>query len=197
MKALEVFHQQNGDVTKAFYAELDSHGPLGRIATCLFRAQKRSSRAKEYRRGKFRSAAYDVKTWSMGELCKVLAEHGTKHGIKWGWQPDHETKFAMESSWVLYVDLPQGQVSFHSPERLTGPDYAGKWDRTGSSAARIIQFADSVIDSGYAGASVVLQDGIDPPFVHGPGPGDDPDEVPWYETRAEMLEAEAKAKAAR
>ncbi len=31
------------------------------------------------------------------------------------------------------------------------------------------------------------------PIKHGPGPGDDPDEVPWYETRAEMLAAEAKA----
>jgi hypothetical protein len=34
------------------------------------------------------------------------------------------------------------------------------------------------------------------PIQHGPGPGDDPDEVPWYETRAEMLAAEAKARSA-
>ncbi len=188
MKALEVFNQQDGEVTKAFYAELNCSGPAGKLATALFRAQKRSSRAKDYRRGKFRAAAYDVKAWSMSEVCRLLKEHAVQLGIRWGWQPDHETKFAMESSWVLYVDLPQGQVSFHSPDRMDGPDYSGKWDRTGSSAARIIQFADSVLPSGLTPPAEV-------PFVHGPGPGDDPDEVPWYETRAEMLAAEAKAAA--
>lgn len=145
MTALEVFSQNNGDVTKDYYARLNSIGPIGQIASCLFRAQKRSSRAKDYKRGKYRHAAYDVKSWSMSELCKVLEVHGSLLGIEFGWQQDHDTVFGQEPSWVLYVDLPQGQVSFHSPERFSGPSYAGKWDGLkGYSAARIIQFCDSV-----------------------------------------------------
>ena len=79
MTAREVFHQQNGDVTKAYYAELAALGPQGEIAVALFRAQKRSSRAKDYRRGRYRAAAYDVKSWSMRELCRLLAAHALAH----------------------------------------------------------------------------------------------------------------------
>ncbi len=68
-----VFHQQDGRITKAYYAELSALGPIGLVALNLFRAQKRSSRAKDYRRGKWRRAAYDVKSWSMDELCRILA----------------------------------------------------------------------------------------------------------------------------
>jgi hypothetical protein len=32
------------------------------------------------------------------------------------------------------------------------------------------------------------------PFTHGPGTGDDPDGVPWHNSREEMLAAEAKAR---
>ena len=29
---------------------------------------------------------------------------------------------------MLYVDLPTGQVSFHTPARGAGLDYGGEWD---------------------------------------------------------------------
>ncbi len=76
MHARQVFHQNDGGITKAYYADLNGRGPLGEIAVALFRAQKRSSRAKDYRGRKYRNAAYDVKAWSMGELCRLLATHG-------------------------------------------------------------------------------------------------------------------------
>ena len=141
MKAIEVFKQNDGDVTKAYYAALDAKGPAGQIATALFRAQKRSTAAKKYRGRRFRSAAYDVKSWSMGELCRLLAVHGEALSIRWGWKQDDAEAYA---SWVLYVDLPFGQCSFHCPQRLTGPDYAGEWDHQHESQARIIAFCDAV-----------------------------------------------------
>lgn len=146
MKAIEVFVQQNGDVTKAYYSRLTALGPLGHIAVCLFRAQKRSSRAKDYRRGRYSSAAYDVKAWSMSELCKALEKHGRQYGFEWGWKQDSKTVFGDEPSWVLYIELPgHGQVSFHSPDRCgCGPDYIGDWDGQHKSAERIIAFCDSV-----------------------------------------------------
>jgi len=141
-EAYKVFHQQNGDVTRAYYAKLSATGTIGEIAVALFRCQKRSSRAKQYRRGKWRAAAYDVKEWSMGELCRLLTAHAESFGFRWGWKEDPSVQFDNGASQVLYVDIPgQGQVSFHSPSRLKGPDYLGEWDGlNGSSEQRIISF---------------------------------------------------------
>lgn len=146
-----IFDQQNGEVTKAFYAELAARGPLGEVAVCLFRAQKRSSRAKEYRPGKFRRAAYDVKEWSLAELCRRLQSSGAELGFAWGWKEDPATLFGARASWVLYVDLPaeRGQVSFHSPSRGEGPAYAGEWDGVrGVSVDRILAFCDELLGRG-------------------------------------------------
>jgi hypothetical protein len=50
-----------------------------------------------------------------------------------------------EPSWVLYIDLPNGQASFHSKDRFKGPDYLGQFDGAeGASEARICAFCDSV-----------------------------------------------------
>jgi hypothetical protein len=163
MNAIEVFKQKNGDVTKAYYAALDAKGPAGQIATALFRAQKRSTAAKTYRGRRFRSEAYSVKEWSMSELCRLLALHGETFGIRWDWKEDKEVLFGERSSWVLYVDLPGPtfeiesrkskekmvfrsgeQVSFHCPQRLTGPDYPGEWDRQKESLSRILAFCDAI-----------------------------------------------------
>jgi len=139
MRAHEVFYQNNGDVTKNYYAELSNKKPLGPIAVALFRAQKRSKRAKDYRRGKWKRAAYDVKNWSIGELCRLLLE--TK--INWGWKRDPKTP---GYEWVLYVELPDGygQCSFHNPSRGLGPEFSGDWDGQRLSAERIISFCEYV-----------------------------------------------------
>jgi len=145
MRALEVFSQNDGEVTKAYYREMEQLGPLGHIAVCLFRCQKRSSRAKDYRRGKYRRLAYDVKSWSMQELCKALSQHAQAHGITWGWKEDSSVLFGEEPSQVLYIDLPEfGQCSFHNPERFEGPEYSGEWSGIKNSDAVIIQFCDRV-----------------------------------------------------
>lgn len=144
--AAAVMNQNDGEVTKAYYAKLGAAGPLGQIAVALFRAQKRSSRAKDYRRGKWRRAAYDVKSWSIGELCRLLRDHGKNFGIAYGWKQDAATLFGDEPSWVLYVDLPgHGQVSFHNPDRGAGPEYDGDWDGAkGASQGRVVAFCDDV-----------------------------------------------------
>jgi len=140
VRAVDVFHQKDGDVTKAFYAELATWGLRGELAVALFRAQKRSTAAKAYRRGRYRRAAYDVKNWSLSEICRLASRLG---GVRWGWGRDES---APGFEWVLYLDLPQGQVSFHSATRLSGPDYPGKFDgQRGASEPRILMFCDAVL----------------------------------------------------
>lgn len=127
---LAIYEGSNGEATKALYAELEPIGPIGLIATNLFRAHKASARAKVYRggergRGSYRSMAYDRKEWSLGNLQDVLTRYGTELGIAWGWKEDPAQEF---HRWVLYVDLPTGQVSFHTAHQGSGPDYSGAWD---------------------------------------------------------------------
>ena len=146
MNARDVFTQSNGEITKRYYAELTAIGTIGLIATCLFRAQKTSTRAKLYRggnrNGRYRDQAYEVKQWSMGELCKILLANGSEIGFRWGWKEDPAAEYNV---WVLYVDIPDiGQVSFHSPTRGTGPDYPGDWDHSHASEDRILRFCDDV-----------------------------------------------------
>jgi hypothetical protein len=96
--------------------------------------QKSSSRAKVYRGANgdysFRELAYARKNDLLRRLCGALADSG----LVWGWGFDEGRPF---NQYVLYVDLPFGQVSFHSCERMAGPDYPGQWDGKRVSEARV------------------------------------------------------------
>lgn len=151
MSAAEIFRGSDGQATKQFYAELSSRGILGAIAVDLFRAQKCSDRAKVYRGGirgvgSFRRMAYDRKSWSMKNLAERLDKTANQTRIAFGWKRDPRVLFGERASWVLYVDLPQGQVSFHSQERFAGPDYPGEWDGSRASLERIIAFCEAILN---------------------------------------------------
>lgn len=142
---MAIYRGSDGDATKRLYEQLEALGAIGTVAINLFRAQKNSERAKKYRGrapegGSYRGRAYDRKQWAMDNLCKVLAEHAGALRLPWGWQQDPEQP---KHCWVLYVDLPTGQVSFHTEHRGAGPDYSGAWDRFREmSAQRICQFVE-------------------------------------------------------
>ena len=161
MLAESVMNQNDGDVTKSYYATMNTKGLPGQLAVALFRAQKRSMAAKRYRDRKFTRGAYDVKNWSLGEVCRILGmmnylKEGML-GIPWGWKRDPKTP---GYEWVLYVELPTGQCSFHSADRLSGPDFTGKWDGQGMSAPRICAFCDSVWEPSYVGDHPTIEEMI-------------------------------------
>jgi len=124
---IRVYQGSDGEATKRLYGELEQqHGRSGALAVNLLRAQKASERAKVYRggirgRGSFKGMAYDKKQWAMDNLCKALAQSD----FTWGWGIDEKQEFHKH---VLYVDLPTGQVSFHTGQRGEGPDYGKPWD---------------------------------------------------------------------
>lgn len=122
---LSTYNGSNGEATKALYARLEKLGPAGVVAVNLFRACKASERAKVYRGRSYRGAAYDKKEWSMGNLCTALREHAVSLYIPWGWGYDPEQPVFR---WVLYVEIPTGQVSFHTLNSGDGPKYGKEWD---------------------------------------------------------------------
>jgi hypothetical protein len=98
MKACDVYAGSDGELTKQYYRELESRGPIGVAAMNLFRAQKCSARAKVYRggirgKGSYRAMAYERKSWSMGLLCQALAKYGTQLAIVYGWKEDPTVPF--------------------------------------------------------------------------------------------------------
>lgn len=153
----KIFYGSNGSQTRRLLAALGKRPPLGRIAAELFRVQKASSRAKRYKGGtrrgggsliSYRNLAYDRKQVALQKLCNILSDD--THGMPWGWGVDTSQS---HNTHVLYVDLPSGQVSFHSPIRLDGETYDSKWDGLRASEARIIEFCQSVL-------SEVASDGL-------------------------------------
>lgn len=127
-----------------------SAGEDGLLAALLFKAQKASKRAKRYRGGtetaagyrSFRDMSYERKSDTLMRLAEFLEESG---GESWGWGRDEA---AGQNPWVLYVELPQGQVSFHSPHRGPGRDYGDKWDGQKVSEERILAFCEDVLRLG-------------------------------------------------
>jgi hypothetical protein len=116
MNPLEVFEGSDAGQTKALYAKLESLGPIGLVALNLFRAQKCSARAELYRGGSLKDMANDRKVWALRNLNSSLLKYSKELRIPWGWRRDFNKKAL---PWKLYVDLPQGQVSFHSTERYS------------------------------------------------------------------------------
>lgn len=147
MRAREVFDGDDAAVTRAYYAALGRRGPIGEFAANLMRAQKASARAKRYRGGisgvaSFSDLAYQKKADSLIRLCEWLLKHEpVRPALRWGWKID---PLEAHAKWVLYIDLPHGQVSFHSVERFGGPNYPAEYDGAHASAERIIAFCDFV-----------------------------------------------------
>lgn len=142
-----IFFGSDPVATRLFCAELHGRGQIGKIAAALFTVQKASSRAKVYRGGKKqedgREVPYnDLAYGRKGEFLKRLAELLVRDdcGMAWGWGLDLKQPKAKH---VLFIDLPQGQVSLHSVQRFVGADYHGEWDGTNATEDRVIAFCES------------------------------------------------------
>jgi hypothetical protein len=145
VEVYNVYNGSNAEATRALYARLELLGPIGVVAANLFRAHKTSARAKVYRggergRGSFKGMAYEKKNWALGNITTALSSAKL---LTYGWAEDSAQEF---HRWVLYVDLPTGQVSFHAAARGTGPDYAGQWDgSTDEGAGRICRWISQLL----------------------------------------------------
>ncbi len=125
LTTVTIFATSDGALTTRYYQLLALAGKRGVIAMNLMLSLKASYRAKRYRgrpapgQPSYRTLAYDRKRWALEQLLAALETEGM---LRYGWgidqvQPIHR--------YVLYVDLPRGQCSFHASERLAGPDYHG------------------------------------------------------------------------
>ncbi|MEO8270377.1 MAG: hypothetical protein ABI557_11705 [Aureliella sp.] len=144
MDAKKAFASKDAKQTILFQDRLISRGHAGQVAFGLFRASKRSQRAKSYRRG-MRASAYDAKSNALQHLDSALSRWGQELGIEWGWnidpsQPVHR--------FVLYVDLPKhGQASFHAGKAESETVYRKDWSGKRDSAEVVLAYCQEVLDS--------------------------------------------------
>jgi len=128
--------------TAKLYKRIGQCGTVGPIAEILLRVQISSEKGKKYR-GDSSGFSYAKKSECMAGLCAVLKD---QQQIDYGWGIDRKC----DAEHVLYVDLPNGQVSFHCFDRIGGPDYPKQWDGAHASGKRIREFAASVLAAGTA-----------------------------------------------
>jgi len=92
------------------------------------------SRANYRRSREAREKDYLKKALALDEACKLAQQAG----IQFGWSRESDDSHV---PWVVYFDLPTGQVGFHSNSRGKGPDYPGEWDGVSGVSAERIQSA--------------------------------------------------------
>ena len=144
MHAVDAFKTTKADETVAYQNELILRGELGQIAFGLFRAQKRSTKAKSYR-GAMRRNSYDGKGEALQYLDAALTLWDAEFGINWGWKKDPKQEYHNQ---VLYVELPgHGQCSFHSSAAAGPKQFGGEWDSSKPVIETVLEFCDFVIQS--------------------------------------------------
>lgn len=150
--AVDVYNSSDAELTRSYYDLLEHYGIVGRFALNLFRALKCSDRAAKYTDLGHRTKTLGRKRYSIESLVAILNEHATALGITWGWRTEHhDPKYvsagAQAAPHALYMNLPTGQVRFHSPARMTGPEYTGETnlDHYGR-ATRVIKFCDRITE---------------------------------------------------
>jgi len=76
---------------------------------------------------------------------EAAAEAALQCGIAAGWHENDDRESPIP--YILYFDLPVGQVSFHSKAKCGLPEYSGEWDRVRDvSGQRIERAIDEFLD---------------------------------------------------
>lgn len=154
--------------------------PYGRLLRALRDAQVASDRAKsraadatryseyndrsEYRWHNYhasrsaRQRDYAEKSQSIAHACNAAGEAG----IVFGWAPSLQE----DVPWIVYFDLPTGQMSFHCNKRGQGPEYGGNWDGLKDEGTNRVQRAIDGLITGQI-----------------PCPPPDPRIIQWYANR--------------
>lgn len=142
LQAINPFQTTDGDEVIDYCTALCERGLIGGLAVCLFRTQNNSSRAKRNHRS--RSSRYENKNGQILTLCRFLERFAEGLAVDWGWREDDQQAYHRQ---VLYVDTPEGQVSFHTADRLQGPDYEKPWCQKRPSEDRLLGLFAEILRS--------------------------------------------------
>lgn len=143
LRAIDAFNTMDMETTTQYQNELYCRGPEGQLAFGLFRAQKRSTKAKGYRKGSHRASSYAAKNDALKYVDAVLTRWGDELVASWGWKMD---PYQEKHNQVLYVDFGCGyQCSFHSEVRHSRKEFDSDWNSSSSSINTVTSYCDQIM----------------------------------------------------
>jgi len=127
--------QQEQNASRTDYGQLVL--ALGAVQAAVDKRQKANVQAAI---GRACQAAADLDGMVWGWKCEDVEADGARTGcyLAQGAAFDHVVSFD-HAPWVVYFELHEGQVSFRSPTRGSGPKYLGNWDGADTSSGRIAE----------------------------------------------------------
>ena len=114
------FCMSDAPLSRSLCRDLDSKGPIGQLASLLFKAEKAAMQAKSYV-GKAPVSGRPYRNYSQDRMREMLAKavslldaHAVAMGVTWGWSRNDAPG---KPPWILCIDLPTGQVTYRVQER--------------------------------------------------------------------------------
>lgn len=145
----EAFYTSSPPLSRRLCQDVDSMGPMGQLASLLFKAQKANMQAKSYRgtapvsRQPYGDYSKERMTQMLKEVIRLLDVHAKAMDISWGWSKDDAPG---KPPWILCIGLPTGLVTFRMRERRLGSDYGLGAEDGCRNPDRITEFCAGVLD---------------------------------------------------
>ena len=111
-KVSEPFSTSNAPSSRGPCRDLDSMGPMGQLASLLFKAEKASKQANSYSgeapvsQQPYGDYSKDRMKGMLMEVIRLLDVHANDLEIYWGWKANEKPN---SPPWALCMDLPIGQ----------------------------------------------------------------------------------------
>ena len=131
--------------------ELESKGPMGRLASMLYRTLNASMLVDLYENiapicgEPYIDDPKNLLERNLHGMAMLLCGSSDFCGIRWGWWRDDRCE---ESPWVLSIDLPTGKVQYRTMNRGQGPEHEKRHGNDPRNVNSVELFCESVLN-GY------------------------------------------------
>ena len=145
----EAFSTSNAPLSRRICKDLDSKGPMGELASLLFKTEKAVKQAQSYvgrapvSGRPYRAYSQDRMRKMLMEVIRLLDAHAKPLGITWSWRRDDKSGSPI---WVLTIGLPTGQVAYRVSYIQAGPDCESALVDDSRNSERVIEFCARVLD---------------------------------------------------
>lgn len=145
----EAFHASDAQSSRRLCRDLDTKGPMGQLASLLFKAEKAYRQMKSYQgtapvsRRPYRNYSQDRMREMLAKAVRLLDAHAKAMGVTWSWRRDDKSG---SSIWVLSIDLPTGKVIYRLPYRQAGPDCESSLEDDARNSDLVTEFCAAVLD---------------------------------------------------
>lgn len=128
--------------------ELESRGPMGLLASMLYRVANASMLVELYDSiapicgGPYSDHPRKLLESKLHEVALLLCGSSDYCGIRWGWW---RTDQCMESPWVISIDLPLSRIQYRTPHRGQGPAFQKELNPWPENIESTDRFCDAVL----------------------------------------------------